>query len=204
MSDRKASADPGMKVPREDLENLPSIFVSREKIKAICDEVRKADVNNLPYASDHVLRGVIHLAALSIPAQIISKSLAIPLKRVNALIAAEAVKLEIERIQMDHYARDAQKMFSRLVPAAVNEIFDLMTNKAGKESTRLDASKYIVDRALGKPKEILEAKTDLLADVFSQLHRKQPEQPPTMEAEFSTVDEDLESKDPLEKLLSGK
>jgi nucleoid DNA-binding protein len=47
----------------------------------------------------------------------------------------------------------------------------------------------------------MEVKTDLLADVFSQLHKKNQEAPKAMEAEFTSVDDALEAKDPLEKLL---
>jgi hypothetical protein len=195
------NSDPAQKVEKEELDHLPSIFVSRERIDAICDEIKKSDDRNLPYASDHVLRGVIHLAALSIPEPMISRSLMIPLGRVKSMLASISVKQEVERIQVEHYQRDAQKMFGRLVPAAVNNIFDLMANLSHKESTRLDAAKYIVDRALGKPKEQMEVKTDLLADVFSQLHKKNQEAPKAMEAEFTSVDDALEAKDPLEKLL---
>lgn len=202
-SKTRIKADPARKVPKEDLMELPSIFVDRKQIEFITQEVLNQDEKNIPYASDHVLRGVIHLAALAIPDAVISRSLSIPLVRVRAILKSESVRQEVERIQIDHYTRDAQQMFKRLVPTAVQNIFDLMTKKVHKESTRLDAAKYIVDRALGKPKEHVEMKTDMLAEVFSALHKKdKPEQKP-IEVEFGNVDgEAVLAVDPLEDILS--
>lgn len=197
----RISSDPGRKVPKEELDDLPSIFVDREKLKKISDEVSAKDQAMLPFTSDHVMRGVIHLAALSIPSPVIGRSLNIPVRRVNSILSSESVIREVERIQVEHYKRDADQMFKRLVPTAVQNIFDLMVKKSSKESTRLSAAQYIVDRALGKPKETIEQKTDMIAEVFSSLKRKEEPQPDSIEVEFSDVIDDSCPLDPLEGLL---
>lgn len=200
----RIDTDPGAPVPQEELDKIPSIFVDRTKLKALCDEVSKMDEKNLDYASEHVIRGVIHLAALSIPNKVISRSLHIPVTRVESIVNSSTASAEITRIQIDHYNRDADHMFKRLVPAAVQNIFEIMVERAGKTSVRLDAAKYITDRALGKPKEILETKNDMLAQVFGALQEKKnnasQEQP--IEAEFeSLTPDDSVKKDPLEEIL---
>jgi len=204
----RIKADPGKKVPKEGLEGLPSIFVDKALIQKIVDEVRDSKNGMSKYAHENILRAVIHLAALGIPNAQIARSLQIPVPSVARILKAESVSREVERIQIQHYNRDVETMFKRLVPTAVKTIFDKMTRKSVKDSTSLEAAKYVVDRAHGKPKETHAVQADMLAEVFRTL-KNPPKNPASqtdiLDAEFESVaTTGGEPTDPLDKIVGDK
>lgn len=197
--------DPNQKPPKSELDQLPSVFVDKRLMQKLIDEVAGSGHEMDKYASAHVIRGVVHLSALGIPPPVIAKSLMIPKTRVKQILGADSVKLEVERIQAQHYNRDCEQMFKRLVPSAVQTIVDIMTDGKSKESTKLDSAKYIVDRAHGKAVERTEIKTDLLADVYGRLSKpKSASQNEPIDAEFESIGPSAEPKDDLEDLLGDK
>lgn len=193
------------KTPDEEIESPNAVYLDKQKIEQLAKEISEIDRSLDAFASAHVMRGIIHLASLSVPIAVMSKSLCIPRTRLKQILESVSVQREVTRLQTELYARDHEMMFKRLVPAAVNAIHGLMTNKKSKDNTRLAAAEYIVDRALGKPKEIQEIKTDMLAQVFGALKKKPGEDGPSqdgyLDAEFEKV---AETKDPLEDLMGDK
>lgn len=203
----KIKVDPAKKGPKQDLDYLPSLFVDADKIEKLCEEIREGDEKMLPYSSQQTLRAVIYLSSLGVPDKIIAGRLAMPPHRVSRMLNSDSVKLEVERLQIEHYKRDAKEMFDRILPSAVQTIFDLMTRKAYKEGTRLEAAKYLTDRALGKPKEVREEKVDMISEVFKNLYKPKDQNPlmnQPIEAEFEEVDTKSTEGDPLEQVLSDK
>lgn len=209
MRHHRVKADPHKAIPKEELEE-PIAFLDTERIHRIRDEVVGADATErgLAFISDHVVRAVVHMAALGLADRVISKNLGIPMNRVKMILNSNSVKAEIERLQFDYFRKDAETMFKRLVPAAVQQIYKVMTKAATKDAQRLDASKYVVDRAFGKPKETIEQKTDILAQVYSALNNpeKFSSQSEPIDAEFESVEENAEEQesDPLESILQGE
>lgn len=201
----RVKADPTKKVPKEELDNLPSLFINKELVKKICAQVKAQD-GNVALASEQVARAIIHMASLGLTNRVISQNLGVSKRRVEITLESQSVRAEVERLQNLLFKRDYEEMFKRLVPTAVQNIFDLMVKKSNKESTRLEAAKYIVDRAIGKPKETVIQKTDLIAEVFQSLsHPKdKASQNQPIEAEFENVTNQEGPKDPLEEMLGSK
>jgi hypothetical protein len=200
----RVKTDPTKKLPKEEIDDQVSIFVDSAKIEVISKEIVGRDPALTQDASQHTLRAVIHLAALGLSNRAIAKALKIPNTRIELMMGSISMKREVEILQRDYFDREADIMFKRLVPAAVQTIFDLMTAKKGKESVRLSAAQYITDRALGKPKEIIEQKTDLLKDVFSQLqNRPKAANESPIDVQFESVGPENEKVDPLDAMLKS-
>ncbi len=212
MSSHRVKSNPHKELPKKELEDEPIAFLDVDRINKIRSEVVNADPEErgLAFVSDHVVRAMVHMAALGLADRVIAKNLGVPYQRVRMTLNSNSVKNEIERLQMDYFRKDSETMFKRLVPAAVQTIFGIMAKRASKDSNRLDAAKYLVDRALGKPKETIEQKTDILSQVYAAIQNpeKFASQSDPIDAEFESVEEidsqapSASATDPLEKLFS--
>jgi hypothetical protein len=194
------------KGPRDHVFEAPSLFVDMAKVEKLCaDAVEGKSRQFSANASPTVLRAIIHLAAIGWSDLAISKRLGLTKNWVEAITKGKSVAAEIERIQVENYRRDYKEMFEQLVPQAVQNIFDLMVKKSYKESVRLEAAKYIVDRALGKPKETIETKNDMISQVFQLLGKQNPDasQNQPIDAQFESIENKSTPKDSLEELFGS-
>lgn len=193
-----------MKPIKDDLV-AKSIFLDKEKLRQLKEEVHSADPKDKEQLNIQVLRAVIHMAALGIPNGVIAKSIGVPSRRVSTWMRSSSIQREVEKAQLQHFERDNESMFKRLVPTAVQTMFDLLVSAKTKDSVRTEIAKYMVDRAHGKPVERIESKTDLVGEVFAALQkgRNDASQNRPIEADFTEVNTDSNSanSDPLADLL---
>lgn len=61
-----------------------------------------------------------------------------------------ALAMERDLQPSESYPETAQRLFDESSPLAAQEIIRLATNRMANERVRLDAAKYVVERALGK------------------------------------------------------
>ena len=149
-----------------DLEQQDFVVQQMQKeLSAILDDTGKP----LPKTEKHVLRAICQMAAFSLSNQRIANNIGLPRKRVDNILKSISVQREIQRLQTELYERDATKMFKRMLPHAANTIYGLI-DKADKDSTRVEAAKVILDRALGKPTQTIEQTTTLISDVLKKLN----------------------------------
>lgn len=123
----------------------------------------------LPHQERHVLRAICQMAAFSMAPQKMANNIGLPTHRIKNILKSVSVQREISRLQTELYERDAVKMFKRMLPHAANTIYGLIDN-ADKDSTRVEAAKVILDRALGKPTQTIEQTTTLIKDVLTRLN----------------------------------
>jgi hypothetical protein len=78
------------------------------------------------------------------------------------------------------------QIFTKILPEAVATTYSIMTSEKEKSTVRLEAAKQMIDRALGKPKEMIEQKTTIIADVFDEIKKAKEN---AIEVDHSTVEE---------------
>lgn len=207
------------KTPLSDLFDDPKGLSRKDAAKNVAEKVKEFAKTSavLSEKSDHTLRAVIHMAAFGTTAQSIARQLQIPKARVERVLESDTVKKEVYRLQTEIFEKDAHKIYLRMLPMATNVIMEIMTKKMYKESTRLDAAKYLTDRALGKPKEVVEQNTNMLADILGNLQKqahaasdKKATAETILDAEYVHKGSTLESaeslgtkQDSLEQVLGG-
>lgn len=91
--------------------------------------------------------------------------------RLSILANWPVMKSRVKEIQQGVYEKDVQKRFLSIVPAAIDVAEELMKNKNTKENVRSDIAFRFMDRALGKPKESLEVKSNAITDLFDALDK---------------------------------
>lgn len=149
-----------------DLEQKDWVVEAMQKeLAEILDESGKP----LPHQERHVLRAICQMAAFSMAPQKMANNIGLPTHRIKNILKSVSVQREISRLQTELYERDAVKMFKRMLPHAANTIYGLIDN-ADKDSTRVEAAKVILDRALGKPTQTIEQTTTLIKDVLTRLN----------------------------------
>lgn len=141
----------------------------QEELAAMKDNEGKA----IPSMHKHVLRAICQMAAFNLSPQRIANNCGIPTQRVKKVLQSISVQREIARLQTELYSVDTAKMFKRMVPEAANTVFGLMSH-GDKDSTRVEAAKVILDRALGKPTQTIEQTTTLIKDVLTRLNGVTP------------------------------
>lgn len=117
----------------------------------------------------HILRSVLHFAAMGFTHKKISEHTGLSPGAVQAMTRSESAKAEILRLQTQFIEQDFRKVFMRILPVAVNTAYGIMTNKKARDQVRLAASEQFMDRALGKPKQVVESNDNALAKVLEKL-----------------------------------
>lgn len=157
----------------------------RKNIDQMTPVVQDVDTH-LP---DHVVRMMISLAAFGKTASAISKETGLPRRAVNAVVESPGGRMEIARLQSRLLEKDMKKFFMQIAPVAVNTAYDLMTSKKTKDHVKLAASEMFMDRAFGKPKQIIEETNINLAEVLSKLEgkKKDASENEPIDAEFERM-----------------
>lgn len=115
------------------------------------------------------LRAVYHLAALGLSPLEIERQINIPTARIKRMLSGPTAKMEVARLQDALFMRDSKKVFMAMLPKATTTVFKLMKDKNEKGSTRLEAAKTLMDRALGKPLQQIEQTGNGIKELYEQL-----------------------------------
>lgn len=138
----------------------------------------------------HSIRMILQLSAFGVTPREIAKQTKIKGSIIKAIVKSPSAQAEILRLQKQLFEKDFKQMFMRLLPTAVHTTFNLMTSKKVKDNVRLQAADILMDRALGKPKQVIEETHGGLAEVLEKLNGTNNEsnsQNESIEAEFERI-----------------
>lgn len=114
---------------------------------------------------------LIQLAAVGSTASQIAKEMGLKVKKVNDLLANPKIKNAIAKKQDEMFSKKARKRLESLANKAVDVVEEVITNQQEQTKHRLDAAKYLLDQAVGKPQQQIEVKGNLLQEVLVRLEQ---------------------------------
>lgn len=127
-------------------------------------------------------KALINRAALGVPRAVIAVELGITVQHVGKLLRGPTVAKAIEERMENDFRILAEQRLQELLPLALNRLQFIMANDAAKESSQVEAAKFVVDRLVPKPKQTIEHTGNLAMDVFHQIKLLQRER--AMHPEF--------------------
>lgn len=147
-----------------------------EKLKSITDE---SEVPATSYTGKQLIPGrmtlVAHFAAVGQRPKEIAARTGISIDEVHTHLNTESVQREIRALQHEYFGRDPMQRFKTLINDAADILEDTMKDKHVKTSVRVQAADKILDRALGKPKQIFNLEGNLIRRVYETLDGKKVE-----------------------------
>lgn len=91
--------------------------------------------------------------------------------RMSIILNTPRVKMSIQNLRNKLYGEDVHSRFQRMLPKAVDVVEKILDNPQERPGIRLKAANELMNRAIGKPKETVEIKTNSIRDVFEYLDR---------------------------------
>jgi len=157
-----------------------------ETVKKL-DEM-KGDMEGVPVEKrkEHFYRMVMYYSSIGFPDNVIARRLECPVGTVRKVLGSDSIRAEVQALSDGLIQKEIQKIFTRILPEAIATTYGLMVDDEEKSAVRLDAAKHMMDRALGKPKETVENKTTILAEVFDAIKKNRDE---AIEVEAQPIDE---------------
>lgn len=138
----------------------------------------------------HIVRSVIHFSAMGITPLAISKQIGLAVDAVREIVRSKSAQDEIYRLQKQFIEKDFKQVFMRILPVAINTAQGIMMSKRTKDNVRLQAADIFMDRALGKPTQVIEEKNNLLSEILQKMSGETPKNSEeTIEAEFEKLAE---------------
>ena len=146
-----------------------------------------------PARDKHRTKVICYLKAIGFKNQDIRKTLNCSLYEINKVTQSASAQEEIERIQREIFVNEPAKMFDAILPEAIKVAVNAMMSKKVSTSTRVDAAFKFMDRALGKPTQTVEHKTNLVKELLTKLNSDAQEAP--LDADFFVVQTNGDNKD---------
>lgn len=144
----------------------------REDEKDIADiEVDEAKLqdDNTPISYRQNL--IVQMAAAGLPTRHISKQVRMGEKYVAALINQHGMRKRITQAQERFWGRGLRKRMEFMAHKALDQIESLMNDPEVKCSTRLSASTYIVDQAVGRAQQTVAVATTSLGEIMERIDK---------------------------------
>lgn len=155
-----------------------------ERLDTMAQSLTK--IQDLDHRREHFYRMVIYYASIGFNDTTIAKQLNCQVSTVRRALASRSIKSEVDRLSTEVIKKQMDQIFTKILPEAVATTYSIMTSEKEKSTVRLEAAKQMMDRALGKPREMIEQKTTIIADVFDELKKAKEN---AIEVEHSTIDE---------------
>lgn len=112
---------------------------------------------------------IAHMAASGATHKMIADKCHISMTRVSQIVKRPEVQQKIMRIQDTHWGKDARKRIESLAKKALDNIEALMDDPMAKCSTKLAASTYIVDQAIGRAKQSVNVESNTLGELLNKI-----------------------------------
>lgn len=166
-----------------------------EKPKKIFDHVAKqlqARPARIAEKDGHIKQVMVYMAMWGTPTREISEKLGISKNAVRTFIESESGRREIERLQGELLLQRPDEVFKAIAPQAVQVIYEIMKSKKERGNNRISAAFGILDRAFGKPTQVVDHKGSLISDLISQLDRIEKGvdvKSDTIDAQYETIEE---------------
>lgn len=138
-----------------------------------------------PSRDKYRTRVICYLKAIGFKNKDIKNTLNCTLHEINKVLKSESAQEEIERIQREIFVSEPAKMFEAILPEAIKVAVNAMMSKKVNTSVRVDAAFKFMDRALGKPTQTVEHKTNLVKELITKLNNDREE--PPLDADFFVV-----------------
>ena len=117
----------------------------------------------------HTHRKFAQLVVAGMPDRELASFFGISSREVASLKARPQVKAEIAKVHDQVYADDHYKVLKVLTHRAIDTIVEIMEDPEAKRSERLDAAKWIAEKATGKAVQAIQVQSSTLSDVFDKL-----------------------------------
>lgn len=136
---------------------------------------------------------ICYLKAIGFKNRDIKSTLGCSLGEVYKVLKSQSAQEEIERIQREIFVNEPAKMFEAILPEAIKVAVNAMMSKKVNTSIRVDAAFKFMDRALGKPTQTVEHKTNLVRELITKVNESNASEQP-LDAEFFVVQNNEENK----------
>lgn len=141
----------------------------------------------------HRAKVICYLKAIGFKNKDIAAAIGGTSAEVTRVLKSQSAQEEIERLQSEIFVAEPAKIFESILPQAVRIAVNAMMSRKTKSSVRVDAAFKFMDRALGKPTQTVEHKTNLVRELIMKVSNEVSTEAP-LDADFFVVDE-KENKD---------
>lgn len=128
---------------------------------------------------------ICYLKAIGFKNKDIRRTLNCTPNEITKVLKSESCQEEIERIQREIFVNEPAKMFDAILPEAIKVAVNAMMSQKVNTSIRVDAAFKFMDRALGKPTQTVEHKTNLVKELITKLNDNNEDAP--LDADFFVV-----------------
>lgn len=167
--------------------NVENRLKEIEEVSVI--EYKKGEPNSpvgTPSNDKYRRRVICYLKAIGFKNKDIKNTLHCTYAEIKRVCESESGKAEIERVQREIFVNEPQKMFEAILPEAIKVAVNAMMSKKVNTSIRVDAAFKFMDRALGKPTQTVEHKTNLVRELITKISND-PNASEPLDADFIVV-----------------
>lgn len=195
----------------DDLVNLFRVELKLPKPQKVTESTWRTPIELKPRH-----RKVIHLAALGKTRAIIAEETGYSPAFIDRLLASHNIKRRIRAKQESLFEGDAKMTMKVLMNKAFGTIEEIIEGDGGEEikaSTRLDASKFVIDHVIGKATQSVDIKHSTLAEFMRRLDERSADPVLPAPAPSQVIDvtssapidtpKDTQSDDPIDDLVAS-
>lgn len=114
---------------------------------------------------------IVQMAAAGMLTKDIAVEVKLSQQRVGQVLAEPAIKKRIAEAQEKYWGKAIRKRMESVAKKALDQIEMLIDDPTAKCSTRLAASTYIVDQAVGKAQQNVAIQTTVLGDLIMRIDK---------------------------------
>lgn len=108
-------------------------------------------------------------AATGVNARTIARSMGYTESRISIVLNSKRMKDAIKTIRDQHYGQNVQARMNSMNQKAVDVIEEILNCPNERNAVKLNASRELLNRTLGKPKETLEIQNGSIREIFAYL-----------------------------------